>query len=275
MPSITRRAGADQVKLIEQTADPAATTDRVLIYLRASSGGISQVQARMEDGALYVMIPKMSAGFYFRDDFINQIVSMFTTAGAGTNGNPSGDGNHIGTISQAAAAAGVDAAFIKTGVAAAQPFLFGGGVWEIEGLSRIVTLSNGVQNLTARWGFGDSSTVADHVDGVYLEQDFGVYADQNYRLCASANSVRTKVDTGIAAVAGLETHWQININAAGTLVSATINGVASANTVNTNIPTGAGRQTAGCIQLVKQLGINSLAVVHDFWEIRCDLTTAR
>lgn len=276
MTAQDRRAGSDQVNLVEQTADPAAATDRGLIYVRIpSSGLIMQTMARMEDGALYVMVPKMSTGFAFRDDFINQLVSQFLTAGAGTNGNPAGDASHIGTIQQSVGAAGVDGALIKTGVTNAQPFLFGGGAWEVEGLSRLPALSNGVQNLTARWGFGDSAGVADHTDGVYLEQDFGVYGDQNYRLCASSNSVRTKVDTGIAAVAGLETHWQININAAGTLVTATINGVASSNTVNSNIPTAAGRQTSGCLQLVKQLGANTLSVVHDFWEIRCALTTAR
>jgi len=219
-------------------------------------------------------IPDVSNGFWYRDDLMNRTTSDYLAVATGTNGNPVGDAQHPGIITQNVSVVG-DAALLGIGAATASPILFGGGRWEMEGHFRIPTLSNGVNNIVQRLGFNDSNNAADAVDGAYFEYDFATYGDHKFRLCAASNSVRTKVDTGILNVAGLETHWEVDVNPAGTLVTGVINGVPSANNVASNIPVAAGRLTTARVQSVKQLGVGLLSVVHDFYEVRCALTTPR
>jgi hypothetical protein len=54
--SITRRAGAEILRLIESASDPAAVADRVLVYVK-DFAAVSQVFARASDGTVYQITP--------------------------------------------------------------------------------------------------------------------------------------------------------------------------------------------------------------------------
>lgn len=207
------------------------------------------------------------------DDFIGIGFSTLGVNGGGSNSLGAVlPASNPGTYTQTVTAAGVDCARITFG---GNSLYFGGGQVDFKTLHRIPTLSDGVNNIVSRDGYGDSTTVADHVDGVYFEYDLATHGDQNYRLCTSLNSVRTKVDTGIAAVANTNRLLHITINPLGTLVSGSIDGVACANTINTNIPITTARATHIQLQSVKQLGAGALTMIRDFWWHRQQLSPAR
>ena len=71
MTAFDRRAGSNQLHLVEQSADPAASVGRALVFARPGAV-IPQAFVRTGDGALYALAPKISTGFLFRDGFVNQ-----------------------------------------------------------------------------------------------------------------------------------------------------------------------------------------------------------
>jgi hypothetical protein len=216
----------------------------------------------------------------YADDFLSDRLSFLSVAGGGTNGGGGSDmgNNHPGTYTQTVTAAGVDAARIVAARAAgtAAAIFFGGGLVTWQTSHQIPTRSNGVDNIVVRVGMHDANTINDATDGVYLEYDFATHGNHNYWLCAANNSARTKVDTNIAVTAGANRRIVIVVNAAGTLVTAAIDGVASSNTVAANIPVTAARNTyAGNLQAFKQLGAGALTVIHDYYSFNQVFTTPR
>lgn len=215
---------------------------------------------------------------YF-DDFLTDRLSTFATGGAGTNAGGGSDlgNNHPGTNTQTVTVAAVDVArIIAQRAAAGAAVFFGGGPVLWETIHEIPVLSDGVNRITLRVGMHDAVATGDVTDGVYLEYDLAANGNQNYWLCAANNSVRTKVDTGIVAVAAGIRKARIFVNAGGTSATCTIDGVAGAAAVAANIPTTAARNTfVGQLQLVKSLGAGALSVIHDYYYFRQIFTVAR
>lgn len=177
--------------------------------------------------------------------------------------------NHPGIISTSVTTLTTDYAILGGSSGAV---LFGGAVWKAEALIAINTLSDGTDTYTYRFGFLDSTTAADAVDGVYIE--YNSASSANWIMGTSSNSTRTKTASSTAVVAGVWTRLGVIVNATGTSVEYFVNGV-SIGTVTTNIPTGTGRQTGTKLQLVKVAGVTLRAVFHDFMEWNGIFTTAR
>jgi len=206
-------------------------------------------------------------------------LSFFIATGGGTNTAGSALGNgHPGTITQSVATLAVDGAAVVCAGASgtAGVIFFGGGVVTWEAIHNIPTLSDGVDRIDLRVGMHDGAGVAQPTDGVYLEYSLALNASQNYFLCAASGGVRTKTDTGIIAVAGSTRKAIITVNAAGTSVTVTIDGVAGAAAVVANIPTAVGNNTfAANLQLVKALGAAARTVIHDYYNLTQTFTVAR
>lgn len=242
--------------------------------------GMSSVRNGLTAAAAanYVKAPAQRA--WIREDFLAGagIATVLNTGGG--LGQISGDGTRVGILNEFVQAAGADGVRTMLGNSGQAIVLFGGGAAHFEGSAKVLALSNGVDNIVARIGLGDPATgLVDAVDGIYYEYDFGTYGDHKWRLCTSSNSVRTKVDTGILATAGgvgiNYQRFEIVVNAAGTLVNGFINGVACANTIATNIPTGAGRYTQVCAWCTKQLGAGALNFSVDYLDFYVDFNPAR
>jgi len=155
----------------------------------------------------------------------------------------------------------------------ANSFLFGGGVYTFEADLMPAQLSTPGDTFAVRVGFGDTYS-GDNVDGAYFEYtDVGI--TPNWYRCTASNSVRTKIDTGIAVVPfPAWTRLKIVVNADGTLAEFFINGV-SAGSNAANIPTGPGRETSAVMSFVKTVGINPMALYIDWAWLHIDLTTSR
>jgi len=138
---------------------------------------------------------------------------------------------------------------------------------------RMEALSNGVDNAVARIGAHDSNAFAEPTDGVYFEYDFAEHGDHNWRLVAANAGVRTKTDTGIAATASATvfTRFRLDVNADGTVLTGSIDGVPAAAPVVTNIPVTAAQACGPLwVQWTKQLGAGPMVASLDwelFWQI--------
>jgi hypothetical protein len=210
------------------------------------------------------------------DDFTTNISVQATTAG-GTNAIGSGGQSSPGIDQMSVAAVGDAASTHIAPVGALSVIVAGGGAVAWLAAISLNQLSDGVNNGIVRIGQHDASGAADAVDGIYYEYDFGTNGDHRWRLCCSSNSVRTKTDTGIVAVAGVAfVKFAIAINAGGTSATGTIGGVAVATPVTTNIPTTVARiYRPSSLQLSKQLGVGAFIMIADYHGASQAFTTVR
>jgi hypothetical protein len=275
---MTAIGGNANVGVLYVSSDPdgVLTAPRGTLAIDTTTG----VTWKNQDGASRwepTDIPE-GAGFIAWDHVVGTQGLTFTNIAAGSSAYTPGLAGSPGIRRLTVTAAGADGVSTVAGAnSVGTGILIGGGrIWS-RFLFRIPTLSDGTNNIVVRIGLGDNlSAFGDHVDGVYIEYDFATYGDHRWRLCASSNSVRTKTDTGILAVAdGTNvTSALIMVNAAGTSATARIGGVAAAAAVTTNIPTAAGRQTGTANVLVlKQLGAGALSFDVDGLGTKLLLTT--
>jgi len=98
-----------------------------------------------------------------------------------------------------------------------------------------------------RFGFLDTQTTADAVDGCYFEMSTVALVPGTIVGKTSSNSARSTTATSLLLLTNTWYRFTISLNATATLVTFTIYSEAGAvlwtNTLTTNIPTGAGRQT--------------------------------
>ena len=156
--------------------------------------------------------------------------------------------------------------------------LAGGGAGFHEGLFYINILATAAQDYIFRTGLGDSSTTADYVDGIYFEYNRSVSA--NWLICTANNSVRTKIDSGVAVVAGSWIKLKSEINSAGNLISYYITSPSPGapvlvGTINTNIPTGAGRLCGPNINYQKTVGNGNRDIFVDYVQGQIIFNTPR
>jgi hypothetical protein len=243
---------------------------------------VAIASARLAFGGFSSSSPLVAVrdGMWWRDDFLNGMLSSYATNGTGAQTIGSGPlatrpGIYRGTVSAAATPdrANVGLTVGTAGLAQCQQFVFGGGELAAEIAMSLVATSDGVDNYVLRAGFGDLGT-GDMVDGAYFENDRSTYGDNGWRIKTASNSVRTTTNTGIAPVAGVFGRYGIIVNAAATLVTFTIDGV-SVGTINTNIPTSAARTLGFIIQLIKTLGAGAKSIEVDYYEITQTFTARR
>lgn len=149
----------------------------------------------------------------------------------------------------------------------------GDGEMDFETEIRVTTLSDGTNRFAIRVGFFDVvASATKPVDGVYVE-----YRDAdsaNFRACTSSNSTRTENNSSTTVAAATWYRIHININAAGTSARFWVNDVLI-DTITTNIPTGAGRETRLGVAIMKELGTTNRQVRCDYIAFNKQLTTTR
>lgn len=149
--------------------------------------------------------------------------------------------------------------------------LLGYGVFTLEGLCRIVNLSDGTDHFEWKFGLNDLYNAAGQ-DGVY----FRYRHDENsgrIRCITVNNNTETITDLGAsyAVVANTWMKLEIIVNAVGTSAEFYVNDVLVA-THTANIPTGIGRQTGFCDGLRKIAGTNNRDSETDYIVMRYKLT---
>jgi hypothetical protein len=94
---------------------------------------------------------------------------------------------------------------------------------------------------------------AESVDGVFFRYTHSVNGGKWQAVCRS-NNVETAEDTGIIVIAASQTYkLEVDVNATGTSAAFRINGTLT-NTITTNIPTGAGRETGFGHMVLRSVG---------------------
>jgi hypothetical protein len=120
-----------------------------------------------------------------------------------------------------------------------------------------------------RIGFMDSFTNAEPVDGVYFRSQNG----ENWFCVCRKNSVETAIDSGIPVSINFHV-FDIEVSADGSNATFKINS-AVAGTVNTNIPTGSGRETSFGAGVTRSSNSNYAAALDiDFLYLRIDWNNA-
>lgn len=151
--------------------------------------------------------------------------------------------------------------------------LFGYASYYMEWRVEVPILSTAGQEYDLYIGFANNiGATGDVTDGAWFEYNRN---NSTQWVCATANnSVRTRTASGTAVTAATWYRLGIEVNAAGSLVTYYING-AQVATINTNIPTGAGRQTGIGAKIEKSAGTTGRVVVIDYFKMLYFLTTPR
>lgn len=116
---------------------------------------------------------------------------------------------------------------------------------------RIPVLSDATNTYSMRSGFIDTVS-AESTDGVFFRYTHSVNSGK-WQAVTRANSVETAVDTGITAAINTDYKLEVRVNATGTSADFYINGTLT-NTITTNIPTGAGRETGYGHMVLRSVG---------------------
>jgi hypothetical protein len=155
---------------------------------------------------------------------------------------------------------------------AANGVRFGGGAYTLACRFQMPTLVDGTDSGNIHLGFGDNAGGA-ATDGVYLYWD---NTQTNFRYRTRNNSTQTDVDSGLPPVAATWYYLQIAMNAAGTSVTFTLgtaNFTSNSQTITTNIPTAAGRETGLIAQIIKSAGTSPRLLYLDYIRLALAMTS--
>ena len=229
------------------------------------------------DGLSFTNVGRSLKTWWNFEDFLEGIslyqgIWTISTGGVGSSFTGTGTAQRFGIAQFNTGTTAIGRCAANMGIWAPQNFLFGGGEYTLETDIYIPDLSTAAEEFSVAFGFGDTIT-ADQVDGAYFYYDRAL-AGVNWRLKTANNSARTDTDSGVVVTAGAWIRLKVVVNALGTLVTYSINDViVGTNTLN--IPTGAGRNFGGVINIVKTVGITSRALWSDWIWTHCNLSVTR
>jgi hypothetical protein len=146
----------------------------------------------------------------------------------------------------------------------------GRGVSKFTSRRATATLSNATNTYTERLGFMDSLT-GDPVDGAYWRYTHGVNSGK-WQCVTRSNNVETAVDSGITNTAGTTSYNRLSVlvNATGTAAEYWFNDTL-VQTITTNIPTAAGRETGWAHTVVRSTGTVAVnAIEVDYCEVKLE-----
>ncbi len=244
-------------------------------YLPILSGIITDV-LRGDGTYGWFQDPRRMAWAY--EDFANGGAGCVGTrtsgTGAGvtfTNGAAGADG--LVSLACGTSGTGVAAAGAITASNSTCLINLGDGVTTTEYRIRTpAALSDGTNTYTLRIGFIDVNN-GEPTDGVYFRYIHSNNSGKWECVCRS-NSTETAADSGVTMVVSTFYRMLIAVNAAGTSVAFTLDGVLVA-TVTTNIPTGATRATGWCASIVSSAGTLSRTMDIDYMWWSKTYTTPR
>jgi len=190
---------------------------------------------------------------------------------AGTAGPVAGEANHPGIVFLKSAAGANSGMNIPLDPLA---FLLAGGC-RADFIIRPQVLAGAV----IRCGFGDVKTIADHVDGIYFEMNTVVAVPGTLVGKSASNSVRTTTATSTVLVTNTWYRLHLELNAAANLATFKLYSEAGAvlwtDTVNANLPTGAGRQTGHGLTAFNTAGGAVVICDIDYMDVELRRTLVR
>lgn len=263
------------------TADPNITSltlatpvaaDEIPIY-DASATAVRKVTVQsLNEG--YQGDYMRTAGYSYFNEFIaslatasagNDIQATNSGTGAGNTPTNSTERNRPGQLQFASGTTSTGRTAVNSGAGVVG---FSGGKWIYETDINIAQLSTGTERFQLLFGFFDTYTTVNQIDGAYLLYDeggvtTGSAASANWQLVTSNNSTRTFTTSSTAIAISTWTKLRIEVNAAGTSIDYFVNG-SNIGTITTNIPTASGRVMGFGNLLIKSIGTTSVTYTGDF-----------
>lgn len=215
--------------------------------------------------------PNAAAEWY--DDFVNlQNAEVYTYAvtGAGASHVIGADAGHPGILLQRTGTTTTGRASILTS-AGPMRFAAGQGVWFVEMMMRVQTLSNGTDTYAWNGGLTDSNS-GPATDGVGFNYDST--ASPNWRGFTAQGATRTFTDTGIVVTANAWTKLRATISADGTSVDFAVDGVTTNPGITANVPSGTQLFGLGS-NILKSAGTTDRFTEIDYLWSRLTFATAR
>lgn len=276
LPAATSFDDADETPIVQGGTTKRATGAMARTYPSKSAntvfaGPASGAAAAPTFRALTAAdIPIAGAGGILFDHFFNGISTSQPTGvfgfqgstngtGASTGGITTPDASSIGVTSLQAGTTTTGRAGFTAGSASVR---LGGGTLVLTFRFQMPVLLDGTETGAIYIGFIDSGSAAP-TDGAYLYWD---NTQTNFRYRTRNNSVETDTDSGLAPAAATWYILRIEVNAAATSVTFTINGANSQSNA-TNIPTGAGRETGIGASILKSAGTTNRQVYLDYCKL--------
>jgi len=197
----------------------------------------------------------------FFDDFIAATTAGQTNWTASVNGagasvsQTSTVGDFIGELTQST---GTTAAGRASTVKNTSLFLIATPFY-LEWKMRIPILSTPTERFNIRIGLGDNTNAGDMTDGVYFEYDESI--SPNWIVKTSSNNVRTSLISNVPVQANVNYTLRIYVTVSRVYfwIGETVIG-----TINTNIPTGAARQTSLISKIEKTIGTTARTNIIDY-----------
>ena len=146
----------------------------------------------------------------------------------------------------------------------------GGGTYKLEARLQMPSLVDGTESGTVRFGFIDSTTGTDGVDGVFFRYS---NANANWILVARTNSSETTTTSSSAPSAATWYKLRIEVNAAASSAEFFVNGT-SIGTV-TGLPTATVRYCGPGISIAKSAGTTARTLLVDYIGMEIALTSSR
>ena len=254
----------------------ASTSPKIRVNTLTAGSGIT-----VTNGAGTITIASFAPNSIVQifDDFVGSGVTALTsgqqswkTSSGWTQDTSISDKDHPGVFGSPINTAGSQHMFLglPSGGAILKQYFLGGGVLNVNFVINFATLSTPTNTYTFRIGIGDTEN-ADQANGCYLEYTHNVNSG-NWVYKTAANSVRTAVNSSVAVSTG----WHnvgLTVNANGTSVSFTVNGVSLGAPIITNLPI---LGTTAFLDIVRSAGtIPALAIRFDLFYLQQILTNAR
>jgi hypothetical protein len=208
----------------------------------------------------------------------NDIVSVSSGTGAASTGTTSTNAtNTVGLVTSTTGTTATGRTSLSTYTSA---IAIGGGptVYEYR-INGINSLSDGTNRYALVVGFFDTQSAANQVDGIYFLYDeggvsTGSAASANWQTVTVSNSNRT-FNTTSTAVVTTGTTLRIEVDASGTNVDYYIDGVITATSHTTNIPTGTARAVGFGMLLIKSIGTTARILHTDYMSVNILYTTPK
>lgn len=156
----------------------------------------------------------------------------WTYVNAGFNTNIAGTSDHPGISNQTGNKVAVFGMYIDS-TTGGGPLILGGGAMTIDFVINIKTLSTATNRYVMRFGLGDNIAAGDQTNGVYFEYSDNINSGQ-WAIKTAKAGTRTTTNSATTVTTAWH-HGTIAINAAGTSVTFTMDGV-SLGTIATNMP---------------------------------------
>ena len=270
-----------KVSITGATQDTVVLSDMIPVYDATEA---TNKKVRVDDlmHTYYRQFRRTSAFDYY-NEFLNtptttsngnDLLATNSGTSAATSAQATDAANRIGLVRTTTGTTATGRSYVN---ASASSIRLGGGTWVFETYVNITTLSTSAERYQSLFGFFDTYTAANQVDGVYILYDeggasTGSTASANWQLVTASNSTRTFSTSSTAVAAATWVKLRVEINAAGTRADFFVNDTNIGN-ITTNIPTASGRELGFGWGMIKSVGTTARTLDVDYVLATTDYTT--